>query len=275
MKYRNDVNGFISTAIFIFIFFYFFHSNPNYTIVLLFRVSSPTKNQIERIKTYKKQLPSKYEVVILTDACNNNSNGIATCCVDRKVVIKKYPEVKRMGGICNNKSDTFYMWMLHSEHYLLWDDIYRLNYQYLWVFDQDVIYTGNIYNFFKKYDKFDEDLIIYNDVQYFIKGWHDCVTEEYRKSRSNESYYIATHVHRLSKKLRNALRREFELKRHAQVEQMILETALYYKLSIRKMDKRDYDKNRGFGKIINTKEELELLLKDNSTKNILYHPVRY
>lgn len=109
-----------------------FLSTISVTSLILFRISRPTLNQINRINLYRKQVSLSYRIVLLTDICNNVSVGFTKYCVSRSDVINKYPEIKSMGGICRNKSDSFYMWILHSEHYLLWDNNYHLNYKYLW-----------------------------------------------------------------------------------------------------------------------------------------------
>lgn len=75
--------------------------------------------------------------------------------------------------------------------------------------------------------------------------------------------------------MRRILNKQFLLKRHAQVEQMIIETAIYNNLTVRMFDKKDYDKNSGFNKAITNYEEYKKLFINNSTKNMLYHPVRY
>lgn len=244
--------------------------------LILFRISAPTTNQVNRISEYEKQLPKSYKVVILTDICNNIACGVTKYCISRNEVITKYPEVKRMGGICRNKSDSFYMWMLHSEHYLMWEEKYKLKYRYLWIFDQDVVYTGNIYHFLKKYDNYDEDLITYHFIKILTPHyWDGCITEEYKEYISKDPIFTATHVHRLSLRMRRILNKQFLLKRHAQVEQMIIETAIYNNLTVRMFDKKDYDKNSGFNKAITNYEEYKKLFINNSTKNMLYHPVRY
>lgn len=80
--------------------------------------------------------------------------SITNTIVEKVVIAYKYTYNNRMiiSGYCNDKDTNFYMLVMSFECIMIWLFQITKNYNYLWIIEQDLSYSGNFFNLFQKYD---------------------------------------------------------------------------------------------------------------------------
>lgn len=258
--------------------------NEAFTSVIVIHTSSPTHYQIERYKEWYNSKPENYHVIIITDKCElkNNITTIPIICYTQNEFMKDFPQLKAMTGLCTDKWPGYYMWTSSIEHVIIGIKKENINFKYLWLVEQDLGYTGNLFDFFRKYDRMEFDFIAQNyDNQESNETWmwFDCSTPEYTEWKSNTKISKKRvsgqiNIARLSTKLIDSVLFNIKMKRHTFSEATLIENVIINNLTLRLIDKKD------FGEICNVFDKIPLkdwikIQKDPKKKNKLYHALKF
>lgn len=267
---------------YILLLIHFYKNITYYKSVILIRASSPSSSQIERYIEWKKLAPHNYYVVLLTDKCNIIIKNISITCIKPSIMLNIYPEIKNILGPCKSRNDIYYMWALPFEHIIIWINLTSISFKYLWIVEQDLSYSGNIFSFFSKYDYYKNDLIILSYCKLDNKTkwlWKDCCTREYKdwvKLASFNKRRLAspTFLTRWSKIFINFMTKNMKMKRHAFSESSAIECAYFNNLSIRRIERNHIGyKCRSNSRI--TKKEWTKIITNSNTKNKFFHALKF
>lgn len=245
-------------------------------IIVLIRISKPTIKQYKRYIEWYKSIKKYYLFYLLSDRIINTS--LPNIIVDKYEVINKYPELNRSGS-CSNKRISKYLWNFHIEHILLGINKINKKFKYIWIIEQDLVFSCNIIKFLNEYNKYNNDLIsmkIHNKTNKY--QWLKCVTKEYlefRKRNMKEGGLCGYEfIQRWSIKLINIFKYQMKMKRHSHSECGVIENTYFNKLSFKEFNKHNLGNKLSCCNKIKEKELLSI--KNNNYKYCkIYHPAKF
>lgn len=249
-----------------------------YKSIILIRYHLPTKYQIYRFNLWKNSSLLQYKYIFLTDNYNDSCNKENLYCITADEVFNKYSSLINT-GICRNKYKQFYMNTFHIEHVLLcWKLlIKKYKFDYMWVVEQDIGFSGNINQLFKEYDNISSDLISTN---YSVNnlGWYYCCTNNYMKYRkdklNNTGYKTSEHIQRWSTKYIKKVYKLLNKNIHSQSEHASIEFLLFLKLTFHNINKKDIGYKYKWNSRV-SKEEWIIINNKSQYKNKLYHSLKF
>lgn len=255
--------------------------NDNFLLVVSF--FKLTTAQLNRWIGIAKLITTHYRIVFVTESCNyiNLLSPYKVICFTRNDFIREFPLYKNMSGGCYNQNAGFYMWSMWLESVLHSIKSIYSEYKYIWVMEGDVGYSGDISNFFKKYDQKYSDLLslpagIARSVNDWC--WYDCCTYEYMKWIKSiapiERIVAAINIIRLSPKLIDLVMNNLKLNRHSHCESTLHETARYNNLKISIINASDLGKEIGVGDRVN-QFNWKLYNSNPLKQNKLYHALKF
>lgn len=260
-----------------------FSKNNQYTSLVVIHASSPTKAQIKRYLEWNKAKLPNYYVMIVTDKCElrNNITTIPISCLTPDEFMSQLPVLKTMTGLCTDKWPGWYMWTSCIEHTIMGIRHIDVDFKYMWMVEQDIAYTGNFFDFFKKYDEFDDDFITqpytkqYSNVTWM---WFDCSTPQYTAWKESKHLYLRwsgqINIARLSVKLIQYVEDNIKNKKHTFSEATLIETTILNGLKHRIIDKND------FGEICSVFDRISIdqwmeIQSNQAKRNKLYHALKF
>lgn len=271
----------------------FINSKNNFSkifnrIAVIVRFKQATKSQLERYTEWETLLSQFYDVWFIIDGESNNykykfKNKYYLTIKD---IFNKYPKIKefRLPGRCvhqNEPDDIFFMWVSHTESILMWYKYTNSVYDNVWIIEQDLGVTGNIYEILSYYEKNKKDIITYDvDISPAKDYPHIyCYSNEYLRWRSKyierrKSYTTREFIQRWSRKLFNTLNEELNKGMHAISEMSIMETVLFNNLSYQLLEKRHIGYKFLWCASV-SKQEWRIINQNSSLKNRLFHPLKF
>lgn len=258
-------------------------TNNQYTSLVVIHASSPTKMQIERYLEWDKAKLPNYYMMIVTDKCEikNNITSIPISCLSPDDFMNELSVLKTMTGLCTNKWPGWYMWTSCIEHVIIGIRNIDIKFKYMWMVEQDIAYNGNFFDFFKKYDEFDYDLISQPYAKQYSNQdwmWYDCSTPQYTEWKESKHLYYRKsgqiNIARLSVKLIQHVEDNIKNKRHTFSEATLVEATILNGLKHKIIDKED------FGEICNVYDRISLdkwieIQNNPSKRNKLYHALKF
>lgn len=248
-----------------------------YKALVLVKVSNPTQAQIKRYFKWKKAMSSDYRFEILSDRYLTIPHMKVNVIYPTEL-IKKWPKLLKMGGNCYNRSLSYIMWVSIIEHYILCVKRSKITFKYLWMIEQDLGYSGNLYEFMKQYENKDVDIVTREWIKQTTDWWSECYTPEYYnwriKYHYNYKYQSYNWLSRINHKVIDILYNEFELGRHAQNEEALSEKIDPFKLTYIFFNRSYHGYKYNWNSHIYA-EEWKQILSDEKHKNKLFHALKF
>lgn len=211
---------------------------------VIIRAKYPTKSQILRYIDWFDSIGNDYDFYIMLDEplVRQYTDIPNFIYINYTMVINEYPEIVnlRRRGNCKHKlfpDYFFYMWVSHTESILIWYNQLQYKYDYLWILEQDLGYSGKMGDFLRIFDNQTHDFIADKVLCSPKKYAHQyCRTEKYGEYRSKHNTnhslcYSDEFIQRWSMKLIDILNEQTKNGLHAISETSVAEAALYNKLS--------------------------------------------
>lgn len=211
---------------------------------IIIRAKYPTKSQILRYADWFSTIENDYDFYIMLDEplVRQYTDIPNFIYINYTVVMDTYPEIVNLRNRGNCKHRTFpdyffYMWVSHTESILIWYNQLQYKYDYLWILEQDLGYSGKIGDFLRifdnKTDDFIADKVLCSPKKYAHKF---CRTEKYgefraKHNKNNSLCYSDEFIQRWSKNLIDILNDQTRNGLHAISESSVAEAAIYNKLS--------------------------------------------
>lgn len=252
-------------------------SNQRYGVLI--RAVNPTASQMSRYKKWRLELPPNYDMHLLLSSSYSNDTSLfnSTTIITLGEIKKKYPKLTEMVKRCRGIRSI--LWITHTESIIMWYKKLKQKYSYIWILEQDIGVTGNIYSIMSKYEDSDFDLITFGLTKKTYKwGWSVCVSNEYHKYRNknvgNSTLYTCReYFQRWSNTLFTTFEKNLDLGMHAASEASIAETAIYSKLKVGSIPKENI--GAAFcGKSFN-KSQWNKFSSNPSLQNKIFHPLKY
>lgn len=242
-----------------------------------------TALQLERSKQIASLLPIDYNISFVTDRCSyiHSIKPYKVYCFTADDFMSYFKADKNMLGLCKNQQGGFYLWSMWLESVLSCIINDYMKYEYIWIMEGDLAYSGNIYNFFKEYDKTYSDLLslpmtVMKNVSDWC--WYDCYTYEYMKwiksYTSVERFIAAINIVRISHTLYDYIMKNIKLNRHSHCESTLHETAIYNNLTISYIKKSDLGEKIAVGDRVSI-NEWNMFNKNSTKQNKLYHALKF
>lgn len=280
--------------IFIFIFsnlFLYINNKKRFLInkqkyAYVIRIHILQKEQYQRFIQWRKEIPNDYSCFIVMDFIQNvkiyNCNTIK---INFQNVTEKYPNIIEIPRIkCANiqkKQHRFFMWAFHVEPIYIWYEQYGKEFDYVWIIEQDIGFSGNMYDFLGYFEDNNSDLLSLN-VMIQHKKWSsfNCATENYIEYRekmlgSNSICYQSNeYIQRWSKRLFYEIGKCLKKDYHRFSESFPIEVVIMSNLTYDTFpDKFKSDKLQYFSRV--TKQLWKSYFTDPIYKNKLIHGLKF
>lgn len=260
--------------------------NSDNKTVILFRIHKLKPHQLSLIHKISDEIINRYDCILLSD--DNDFNVTVNNCINTIItyddVINIYPSIYNINNKkCNPHnilSKEIFFWAFNTEQLYLWYKKYGKTYQYVWIFEQDIGFSGNINYFLKEYDNDYSDLIISNYIK-VNDSWpySKCATSNYLnylelhlgKSMVYQTYVF---IQRYSNKLFNILREYLNNKFHRHSEASSIEAALMENLSINIINKKYIGDIFDWNGRVSRSTWIKILNHDEN-RNKLYHALKF
>lgn len=251
---------------------------------ILFRIYKLTPYKIKLMEKISEEIKNKYDCYILSDNDNFNKTikGCSNKIITAKNVLNKFPNLNTIRvQSCVYKSilTSKLISSFNTEHIYLWSELNK-EYNFLWIIEDNVGFSGNI-NKVLDYYKNDYSDLISLEPEIVDNGfkYSNCATLKYleykRKCFEDEvAYEIPMQVQRWSNKLLNSLKKYLNKNYHRYGGAYAIEVALMDNLSTKTIDYK-FIGNR-FDDIKSVTYQMWLrIINDNSTINKFYHPLKF
>lgn len=256
-----------------------FSKTSNVTYGVLIRAVNPTLSQMKRYEKWRFDLPCNYDMHLLLSSPYRNSTKLfnSTTIITLREIKQIYPKLNQMGNECRGIRSI--LWITHTESILMWYKQLKKKYSYIWIIEQDVGVTGNIYSIVSKFENTGYDLITFNLFHTKRWRWQYCATREYLVYRNVSTSYNGTlytsreYFQRWSPALFNEFDKNLGKGLHAASEGSIPETAVYGKLKVGIIPKMNIGK-AFCGKSF-TKDEWNNIKSNPSLQNKIFHPLKF
>lgn len=258
----------------------------NYTakLCIVIRIYKPTYSQLKRYNRWKSTLPNYYTFYLLSMEKINLSvynNSMKNMVVSFDDVKRVYPSIFKIKGNCSTfKSPKLLSWISHTESLTIFYNNIKIKYKYVWIIEQDVGYTGMLYDFLKKYELNNKDFITLTINKITPNWvWYYCSTNKYIKRRkkffkNNYGYSNREYVQRWS--ITYFIKISYDLKNyyHSQSETSSIETVFYHNLSYEIVSKNYIGSPLSAAKSL-TNEQWISISKKKEKRNKFYHPLKF
>lgn len=254
-------------------------NDKSYQNIVLIRFHSPSSSQIERFKLWEKTRSEDSKYIYLTDVKYDNLDNLTDIYyISAEEVLKHYPSIAHT-GMCVNKEKNWYVYTFHLEHIMLCviSLLKKYKFNYIWVLEEDIGFSGDMNMFIKKYDKIKSDLITtkYDQTNYY---WYKCCTNEYMKLRistiGEKTYKTSEHIQRFSKKYFQDVNKLLNNNIHSFSEHSSIEFCIFLNLTYHNIDENDIGYKFDWNTRL-SKEEWNGIMKNTQYKNKLYHSLKF
>lgn len=229
------------------------------------------------------EIKNKYDCYILSDNVNFNKTikGCNNTIITVKNVLNRFPNLNSIRAkSCAYKTLTSKLISsFNTEHIYLWSELNK-EYNFLWIIEDSVGFSGNINKVLDYYKKDYSDLIsLEPEITDNGNKNSKCATQDYleykRKCFEDEvAYEISMKVQRWSNKLLNSLKKYLNKNYHRYGGGYAIEVALMDNLSTETIDYK-FIGNRFDGIRSVTYQMWLKIINNNSAKNKFYHPLKF
>lgn len=238
-------------------------------------------HQIYLIKKVSKELHGKYDCNILSDELDYNI--LTPLCkviiVTKDEIIKRYPTL--ITDVPKQKKKKYStMYLYNTEQFILWYEKSIIKYKYIWLFETDVGFSGNINTLLDYYSNDNSDLIAQN-LEIMSNDWLFSKTGskkymEYLEQHigNNISYVSWAYVQRYSNNLMSFFKKYTNQEYHRHAEAFPAEITKIERLKYNLLDKRFIGKPLSWGGKV-TKKQWINITQDPSKQNKLYHALKF
>lgn len=252
---------------------------------IVIRISDVTYEQIHRYNMWLHYFPQEFKFYFLSMRVTNisyiSNSKIEQIVVSYNDILYSFPNIMKLNGNCSTfKSFNLISWISHSESIILFYKKIKMKYKYIWIIEQDVGYTGNLYRFIKLYDNNNNDLITFNVGKKNNKWvWFYCATDKYIRRRMlffNDSYGYANreYVQRWSDVYISKISSDLFSHYHSQSESSSIEAVFYHNLTYEEIPKKYIGSPLCAGKSI-TQNKWKSILSNKSKSNKFFHPLKF
>lgn len=280
MKFKC-INTYIVILILIFVYRINVYICYNLSCIVI-RINEVTIEQMQRYFQWIDCFPQNYNFYLLSmRKVNISKNNIQNIIVTFNNVMAIFPNITKLKGNCSSfKLPKLLSWISHSESIILFYKKIKTKYNYIWIIEQDVGYSGNLYQFIKLYDNNTSDFITINVGKKTNKWvWFYCATDKYIKRRTNifkSDYGYATreYIQRWSKSYISKMFEDLSNQYHSQSETSSIEMVFYHNLTYEEIPKKYIGSPLCAGMSI-TKHKWESILLNKNKSNKFYHPLKF
>lgn len=263
-----------------------FESGSKYAVLV--RINNPTESQIKRYFEWELSLSDKYDFWFLINPHSQHPvyRKKHVYYITMSKIYHDYPNISdlRSPGHCIGGTlpdEHFYMWISHTESIIEWYHYTKDKYDYVWILEQDLGVSGDLYKMLDKYSNYSSDFITYdvaNETPETFPHFY-CYTIQYlswrlKHSNANKGYSTREFIQRWSRKLFNEINNELNKGMHAISETSVIETVIFNNLTYKLLYSNDIGyKFSWYDRISRNEWENILSKRENSDK--FYHALKF
>lgn len=185
-----------------------------------------------------------------------------------KDIKKKFSHIDELINICDYIDDSTFLWGFHAEPIILWYLHTNNKYDYVWICEDDVEYSGNFYNLIEEYNTI-ADLTTAAEID-IQDSWMECHT----KNLEEIPYKCPEHIQRLSRKLLMLINELLEQKISAWSEKFTIYVAREYGLNIEYLHDVHIGSRYSWDEFI-TESQWNEILQNPKNRNKLWHALKF
>ena len=185
-----------------------------------------------------------------------------------KDIKKKFSHTDELIESCDYIDESTFLWGFHAEPVILWYHHTKNKYDYVWICEDDVEYSGNFYNIIEKYSTI-ADLTTATTIDY-PDAWIDCHT----KNIAEIPYKSPEHIQRFSRKLLMVIDELLEQNISGWSEKFTIYAALENGLNVAYFDDIDIGHRFAWNENI-TEYQWDLIIQDPENHDKLWHALKF